>query len=91
MEVTVAPERPEVPLEEPQAALERAIIDEFLTAGGHDPETLRKLPPDERKTVLRAAALHAAVRLAEHEARAHYVHEIHGALGPSPNRPSVKR
>ena len=35
------------------------------------------LPPDQAKTLLEAASTYAAGRLAEFEARAHYVHEIH--------------
>ena len=72
-------ERPEVPLEEPQAALERAFIAEYLRAHGHDLRTLYTLPAEQVKHVLREAALHAAAKLAELEARAHYIHEIHGA------------
>jgi len=71
----------EVPLEEPQAALERAFIDEYLRVHGHDLRVLWTLPGDQVKAILREAALYAAMRLAELEARAHYVHEIHGVLG----------
>jgi hypothetical protein len=83
-------ERAEVPLEEPQAALERAIIDDYLRARGHDLDTLRQLPPDQVRSILRDAALHAATKLAEQEARAHYVHEIHGALEPTRKPPKSK-
>jgi hypothetical protein len=72
-------ERPEVPLEEPQAALERAFIDDYLRSHGHDLRTLHMLPAEQVKHVLREAALYAAAKLAELEARAHYIHEIHGA------------
>ena len=75
----MAAERSEFPLEEPQAALERAFIDEYLRANGHDLRTLYTLPGDQVKVVLRQAALYAAAKLAKHEARSHYVHEIHGA------------
>jgi hypothetical protein len=72
-------ERSEFPLEEPQAALERAFIDEYLRAHGHDLRMLHKLPADQVQGVLREAALYAATKLAELEARSHYIHEIHGA------------
>jgi len=72
-------ERSEFQLEEPQAALERAFIAEYLRAHGHDLATLHRLPADQVKGVLREAALHAASKLAELEARAHYIHDIHGA------------
>jgi hypothetical protein len=48
---------------------------------GHDLRVLWTLPGDQVKAILREAALYAAMRLAELEARAHYVHEIHGVLG----------
>jgi hypothetical protein len=72
-------ERREVPLEEPQAALERAFIDEYLRNNGPHPLVLQSMPPGEIRAVLREAALYAATKLAELEARAHYIHEIHGA------------
>jgi hypothetical protein len=72
-------ERSEFPLEEPQAALERAFIDEYLRANGHDRRALYQLPGDQVRGVLREAALYAAAKLAELEARSHYIHEIHGA------------
>jgi hypothetical protein len=75
----MAAERSAVPLEEPQAALERAFIDEYLRTHGHDIRTLYLLPADQVQCVLREAALYAAAKLAELEARAHYIHEIHGA------------
>jgi hypothetical protein len=72
-------ERPDVPMEEPQAALERAFIDEYLRTHNHDVLSIYALPAEQQKNLLREAALYAAIRLAEHEARAHYVHDIHGA------------
>lgn len=72
-------ERAETPMEEPQAALERAFIDEYLRARGHSLPTLHELPAETVKTLLREATLYAAVKLAEVEARATFVHDIHGA------------
>jgi hypothetical protein len=71
-------ERSGFPLDEPQAALERAFIDEYLRSHGHDIRALYRLPADMIQCILREAALYAAGRLAELEACAHYVHEIHG-------------
>jgi hypothetical protein len=76
-------DRPDVPLEEPQAALERAFIDEYLKARGHELRALRMLPDDLVHELLREAVQYAAARLAELEARAHYVNELHGALPPN--------
>jgi hypothetical protein len=83
----VRPERRDVPLDQSQAALERAIIDEFFAAHGYDPRQVNGLPEAQRLAIRREAALYAAARLAEHEARAHYVQEIHGATEPIHKRP----
>ena len=65
-------------LEDPESLLERAFIEEFLRARGHDPRGLAALPEDERMRLLQAASVYAAGKLAEVEARAHFVREIHG-------------
>jgi hypothetical protein len=74
----MATARGEVPIEDPNAQLERAFMDEYLRTQGHQLRTLHALPADQVKTLLRAATLYAAVKLAEVEARASYVHDIHG-------------
>jgi hypothetical protein len=71
-------ERAEIPLEEPQARLERALIEEFLKDHGCDLSTVDLRPPGERRELLVQASLYAAVRLAEIDARATYVHDLHG-------------
>ena len=65
------------PMEDPNGHLEQAFIDEYLRLQGHEPEAVRLLLPDRAKALLEAASTYAAGRLAEFEARAHYVHEIH--------------
>jgi hypothetical protein len=65
-------------IEDPEAKLEKALIEEFLRARGLDSRTVHALPADEAKRVLTEASVHAASKLAEVEARAHFVHEIHG-------------
>jgi len=66
------------PMEDQTAHLEQAFIEEFIRKGGHDPAHLELLPAAEREALLKRASTYAAARLAEVEARAHYVHEIHG-------------
>lgn len=66
------------PMEAPEGPLERALIKEFLRARGLDERALQALPEDEAKRVLTEASVHAAAKLTEVEARAHFVHEIHG-------------
>jgi hypothetical protein len=74
------PERAEIPLEEPQARLERALIDEYLNDHGCDLSTIDLTPPAERRELLVQALLYAAVHLAEIDARAAYVHDLHGGV-----------
>jgi hypothetical protein len=62
----------------PLGQLERALIDEFVRARGHDPAAVAGLPEHERQELLKEASLFASARLAEVEARSHFVDEIHG-------------
>jgi hypothetical protein len=64
--------------EAPTARLEASLIEEFIRSRGHDPAHLHALPTDERERLQKEAAAHASAKLAEMEARAHYVHELHG-------------
>ena len=65
------------PIEHHEAKLERALVDEFLVLRGYSRAALTELPEDARNLLLRQARMHASERLAEIEARAHYVNEIH--------------
>jgi len=66
-------------MEDRYAQLERALIDEFLRMNGLDAQTVLGLPEEKRLAILTQASEYAAVKLAEVEARAHYLHDIHGA------------
>ena len=65
------------PMEDPEAQLERAFIDEYLRLHGHEPEAVHLLPEAQRMTLLEATSIYAAGKLAEFESRAHYVQDIH--------------
>jgi hypothetical protein len=67
------------PLEEPQAELERRIIDDYIRALGHDPAALRARTDEAARAILVGASTYAATRLSEVEARSHYVRDIHGS------------
>jgi hypothetical protein len=71
------PERAERPIEDPQADLERALIEDYLRERGCDLATIDLKTPGERRTLLVQAAQYAAVKLAEIDARAAYVEELH--------------
>jgi len=61
----------------PLAELERALIDTFVRARGFDTVALAALPDTQRDSLLREASLFASAKLAEIEARSHYLHELH--------------
>ena len=65
------------PAEDLHASLERALIAEVLASHGHTLQSLASLPDGERGRLMREAATSATLRLAEIEARAHYVEDIH--------------
>jgi hypothetical protein len=65
-------------LDDLHARLERTLIDEFLESRGYNRESLAGLSADAARALLRAASEHASLKLAEVEARAHYVEEVHG-------------
>lgn len=79
-------ERAEAPLEPPFKALERALIDEFLTAAGYGRDAIHALPDATRSSLLAQASLYASSRLCEVEARSHYVHDLRDAHVDSPLR-----
>ena len=70
--------RAETALEDPQARLERALIEEFLQSRGQSLATVSFKPSAEQQALLVQAARYADVRLAEIDARAAYIQQIHG-------------
>ena len=70
--------RAETALEDPQARLERALIEEFLQSRGQSLATVSFTASPEQQALLVQAARYADVRLAEIDARAAYIHQIHG-------------
>jgi hypothetical protein len=65
------------PLEEPQASLELAFIDEFLRKLGYNPDDLRRRTDATARELLAHASTYASAKLTEVESRARYVHDIH--------------
>ena len=58
------------------AELERALIADFLEQRGHTVQSVKQMPDEERHALMRSASLHASMRLAEVETRAHYVDDL---------------
>jgi len=63
-------------LEAPLGRLERSLIDDFVRGRGHDPNRLADLPERERKKLLADADIYVSGKLAEVEARSHFLGEI---------------
>ena len=57
--------------------LERRLIVEFVREHGYNPLRVYELSPQERLTLMREASLYASSRLAEVEARSHFLVDIH--------------
>ena len=66
------------PQEDPQGQLEHSFIEEYIRLRGYDPTKIHCLPEDQRHLLLKEASVHAAMRLADVDSKAHYIHEIHG-------------
>ena len=69
--------RAETALEDPQARLERALIEEFLQQRGQSLATVNFRASDQQALLVQATR-YADVRLAEIDARAAYIQQIHG-------------
>jgi hypothetical protein len=60
----------------PESELERHLIEEFLLSKGYRMADLHLLPKEEVVALMREACIHAALKLAEVEARARFRKEI---------------
>jgi len=70
------------PMSDPRAQLEKALIADYLRTRGYELEKLHELPEELAKQLMTEASTYASARLAEVEARAHFVHEAHGGTLP---------
>jgi len=65
------------PREDQSAQLEKALMNEFFELRHLTPADLATLPQDELHRLMTEASAYASSKLAEVEARAHYVHDLH--------------
>jgi hypothetical protein len=68
----------EHPLEDPLALLERDLIAAYAAGAGFDVHTLQTRTDDTARQVLTDAVRYASEKLAEVEARSHYIHALRG-------------
>jgi hypothetical protein len=66
------------PMTDPDALLERSLIDEFLQAHGASFATLHTLPAAQADGLLKEASRYASSRLMEVESRARFIDSIKG-------------
>lgn len=65
------------PIEDPNALLERALIEEYLKEKGYTHDDLKKLPAELVEKLMKEASQYASLKMEEVEARAHFVKELH--------------
>jgi hypothetical protein len=63
--------------EGPQSALERKLIEEYLSEKGYHLSDLQALPERDARRLMREACRYASLKLAEVESRAQLRKEIH--------------
>lgn len=66
------------PFEEPFAELERHLMSAYLAGAGEDFHDLLTRHDDQARKLLAEASRYASDKLAEVEARSHYLRQLHG-------------
>lgn len=69
-------------LEDPNAMLEKALIEEFLKQKGYTHDDLKKLPAELVEKLMKEASQYASLKMEEVKARAHFVKELHDDQSP---------
>jgi len=75
--MTTKPTETAEPMEDRNALLEKALIEEYLREKGYLLEDLNKLPVKLGEELMKAASQYASLKMEEVEARAHFVKELH--------------
>jgi len=70
-------EQTDDPIEDPNAFLEKTLIEEYLHEKGYSREGLKKLPAELVETLMKEATRYASLKMEEVKARANLVHELH--------------
>ena len=70
----------EYPVEDPLALLERDLIAAYAAGAGIDVHALYTRTDDVARRVLADASRYASEKLAEVEARSHYIHALRGEV-----------
>ena len=70
------------PVEDRNALLEKALIEEYLHEKGFSHEDLKNLPADLVEKMMKEASQYASLKMEEVEARAHFIKELHDNASP---------
>lgn len=70
------------PIEDPNALLEKALIEEYLKEKGYTLESLKSLQTVLAETLMKEASQYASLKMEEVQARAHFVEELHNDASP---------
>ena len=70
------------PVEDRNALLEKALIEEYLHQKGYSIEGLKKLPAELVERLMKEASQYASLKLEEVESRAHFIKELHDDSSP---------
>jgi hypothetical protein len=65
------------PMEDRNALLERALIEEYLNDKGYTHEDLKKLPAEVVEKLMKEASRFASLKMEEVSARAHLIKDLH--------------
>ena len=65
------------PVEDRNALLEKALIDEYLQEKGYSLKGLKKLPAKIAEKLMKEASQYASLKLEEVSARAYFIKELH--------------
>ena len=70
------------PIEDPNAMLEKALIEEYLHEKGYSLEGLKILPAELAEKLMKEASRYASLKMEEVQARAHLEKELHDDASP---------
>lgn len=65
------------PVEDRNALLEKALIEEYLHEKGYSLEVLKKLPAEFAEKLMKEASQYASLKMEEIQARARFIKELH--------------
>ena len=80
--MTTKPNQEAEHIEDPNALLEKALIEEYLHKKGYSRKGLKKLPTEQVETLMKEATLYASLKMEEVKARAHFIEELHDDSSP---------